>query len=72
MKKVPLTVIEEYFKSVEFTDDHIELDECSTITNIQKFYESHLSILKANSGKKIVMPYYNRILKLYYIYKNTV
>ena len=70
MKQVPLTVIEEYFKDVEFTDDHIELDQCTTITNIKNFYESHLSILKANSGKKSVMSYYLRLLKLYYIYKN--
>ncbi|MBW2998464.1 hypothetical protein KY321_02900 [Candidatus Woesearchaeota archaeon] len=70
MKQVPLAVIEEYFKDVEFTDDHIELDQCTTITNIKKFYESHLSILKANSGKKNVMPYYKRLLKLYYFYKS--
>ncbi len=69
MKTVPLEVIEKYFKDVEFTDDHIELDQCTTITNIKKFYESHLSILKANSGKNHVMSYYLRLLKLYYIYK---
>lgn len=70
MIKVPLTVIEEYFKDMDFTDDHIELDECTTVTNIKEFYESHLTILKANTGNKIVMPYYQRLLKLYNIYKN--
>lgn len=71
MKQVSLTVIEEYFKDVEFTDDHLELDQCTTVTNIKAFYESHLTLLKANSGNKLVMPYYQRLLKLYNIYKKT-
>ena len=68
---IKLSVIEEYFKNIEFTDDHLQLDECTTVTNIQKFYEEHLSILKQNTGDKRYMPFYYRLLKLYKIYTST-
>jgi len=71
MKMVSLKEIENYFKQVEFTDDHLQLDQCSTITNLEKFYNSHLQALKKNSGDKRFMPYYMRLLKFYYIYKNS-
>ena len=70
MKRVPLKEIENYFKDVEFTDDHIQIDKCTTVTNIEKFYNTHLETLKKNSGNKLFMPFYMRLLKLYYFYKN--
>lgn len=63
---VAVSVIEQYFKSIEFTDDVIELDQCTTITNIKQFVESHLAILNAKGGR--LRPYYDRLLKLYQIY----
>ena len=69
MVKVPLTVIENYFKDIDFTDDHLQLDQCTLVTNIKTFYESHLEVLKKNSKTKLVYPFYARLLKLYYIYK---
>ena len=71
MVKVRLDVIEKYFENIEFTDDHLQLDQATVITNIKKFYETHLKILKANKGDKTLMPYYYRLLKLYYIYNQT-
>ena len=70
MKTVSLDVIEKYFSSVSFTDDIIKLDQCTEIFNIKKFYESHLNVLKANKGNKLMMPYYNRLNKLYNFYNN--
>lgn len=71
MKRVTLKEIENYFKDVEFTDDHIQIDQCTIVTNIEKFYNTHLETLKKNSGNKLFMPFYMRLLKLYYFYKNS-
>ena len=71
MVKVRLEFIENYFENMDFTDDHLQLDQATVIIDIKRFYESHLTLLKANKGNKTVMPYYYRLLKLYYIYKQT-
>lgn len=68
MKTVSLDVIEKYFSSVSFTDDIIKIDQCTEIFNIKKFYESHLNVLKANKGNKLMLPYYHRLNKLYNFY----
>ena len=70
LKNIPFKVIDDYFNSIELTDDVVELDECTTIINLSQFVESHTAILKANSGKKIAMPYYHRLLKLYHLYQS--
>lgn len=66
---IPVSVIQEFFEKQEFTDDIIELDQCTTIFNIELFVESHLAILNAKCGK--IRPYYDRLLKLYQIYHET-
>jgi hypothetical protein len=70
MQKVPLKKIKSYFDKIVFTDDVIQLDKCTTITNLDKFYKSHISIFEEKNkvNKSILMPYYMRLLKLYYLY----
>ena len=70
MQKVPLKKIKRYFDKIVFTDDVIQLDKCTTITNLDKFYKSHISIFEEKNkvNKSILMPYYMRLLKLYYLY----
>lgn len=72
MQKVPLKKIRNYFDKIEFTDDVIQLDKCTTITNLDKFYKSHISIFDSElkQNKKVLYPYYLRLLKLYYLYTN--
>ncbi len=71
MQKVPLRVIKNYFDKIEFTDDIVKLDECTTITNLKKFYKSHLTPFTTKEhNKKLLFPYYLRLLKLYHIYTN--
>lgn len=47
----------------------IKLEPAQEITNLQTFLYSHISILKANKGNKLFMPYYDRLLKIYLIAK---
>ena len=58
-----LPEIEEKLKIKRFNEPII-LDSCTTITNVNKFIKSHLTILKANSGKETFKPYYDRLKKL--------
>jgi len=62
--------MEAFFKDVDFTDDIIELNECTNVINLKKFVTSHLEALKANKGKRIFLPYYNRLVQVYKMYKN--
>lgn len=72
MQKIPLKKIRSYFDKIEFTDDVIQLDDCTTITDLNKFYESHTRIFDSElkQDKRVLYPYYLRLLKLYYLYTN--
>ncbi len=39
------------------------LTKCETITNLPRFIDAHLTVLKANPGNKLFRPYYDRLLK---------
>ena len=64
-REITLQEMEEFFKSYEFTDDIIELNQCTTVTNIKTLVTTHIAALKANTGNKTLMPYYNRLLTIY-------
>lgn len=64
MKK-NLTDIINFFDNYNFNDEEIVLDQCTKITNVEKFVNSHKNYLLKNTGKKVFLPYYNRLLKLY-------
>ncbi len=49
----------------EFTDDEIEISQCETVLDVEKFVKTHIDILDANSGKSVCKPYYDRLLKVY-------
>ena len=42
----------------------IQLDKCTFINDVEKFIDSHVSILEHNKGNKTFVGYYNRLLKL--------
>ena len=70
----PLNEIIEYFENFfdydfEKEKDVIKLNECETIRDLKTFLNSHISILKANSGNRTYMPYYDRLYKVYLISK---
>jgi len=48
----------------------IKIKSDFNIIDCQKFVDSYLTILKANSGNKRFIPYYNRLLLFYKTIKN--
>jgi hypothetical protein len=55
-----------FFETITLPKE-IKLTEHETITDCQKFVNGHIEYLKAKSGNKTFLPYFERILKLYEI-----
>ena len=45
----------------------VQLDACTMVSDVGKMVDVHSSFLDANSGTRLFLPYYERLLKLYYI-----
>ncbi len=56
--------LENYFKSAGEIRSPVTLSAGQTAVDPQKMIRTHLIILKANSGNKAYMPYYDRLLIL--------
>lgn len=67
---VEISELEKYFAAVELPTHPVRLNECSIITNVPLFIESHLSTAKANNGRNTYLPYLNRLQALRQIIKN--
>lgn len=65
MAKIKFKDLEDFVNNTDFNKEPLQLDQCSLILNRETFAKSHLAVLKANSGNKIAMPYYNRLVKFY-------
>lgn len=56
--------LEKYFTEITLLTQPVKLNQCSTITDVSKYIESHFSIVKANNGKRTFLPYLNRLQEL--------
>ena len=56
--------LENYFASVELPTQPLKLNRCSTIKDCSLFIESHFATVKANNGKRVFLPYLNRLKEL--------
>ncbi|MFP3599425.1 DUF6965 family protein [Chryseobacterium sp. SIMBA_029] len=56
--------LENFFTETEFPDTPIKLNSCSTIVDVPEFIKSHLSVVKANNGKRAFSPYLSRLREL--------
>jgi len=66
-KKSNYEIITGFLQKYKHNGSQIILSECEVINDYDKFVESHISALKANSGNKTFSPYYSRLVKLYKI-----
>ena len=57
--------LEAFFNKTEI-EGPVRLDQCSVVIDVKKFTTSHIDILRANSGQMLYLPYYHRLLTLYY------
>ncbi len=65
-----ITELEIYFSSIELPTQPVKLNQCSTITNVSLFLESHLSTVKAHNGKQNFTPYLHRLQELKQVLTN--
>ena len=69
MGKIDINFLEEFFKTATLTKEKIQLESGAFITDQKLFVKSNMDILKANSGKKVMLPYFIRLVKFYEIIK---
>jgi hypothetical protein len=65
-----LNELEDFFKNAEMPETPIQLDKCTRVLDAKNFIESHFIVLKAHSGNRTFLPYYNRLIKLKEIIEN--
>ena len=56
--------LEEFFKTATLPAQPIKLNQCSTITDANTFVRAHLATVKANQGKRVALPYLERLSQL--------
>lgn len=59
-----ITELENYFAGIELPSQLVKLNPHSSLTDVSLFIESHFATLKANNGKRIYLPYLNRLKEL--------
>jgi hypothetical protein len=62
-----ITELEIYFSSIELPTQPVKLSQCSTITNVSRFLETHFSTVKAHNGNETISPYLHRLQELKYV-----
>ena len=55
----------EFFGNYDFKNNELELNHFTKITNLKNFVNTQISYLKANSGKKLFLPYFDRLNEVY-------
>ena len=55
----------EFFDNYDFKNNELELNHFTKITNLKTFVNTNMGYLKANSGKKLFRPYFDRLNEVY-------
>jgi len=58
-----IMMLEAYFASAILPTQPVKLDQCSTITNVQRFVESHLATVREYNGNPTFEPHLDRLHK---------
>lgn len=59
-----IEALEKYFSGIKIPQEEIKLSEYQTVTDVNKFVQSHLSTVKRHNGKFHYTPYLNRLQEL--------
>jgi Domain of unknown function (DUF6371)/Domain of unknown function (DUF6965)/Zinc beta-ribbon finger, putative len=54
--------LEQYFTEIKLPKQPIKLNQCTTISDVSRFIESHLDTLKRNNEKRIFFPCFSRLI----------
>lgn len=56
--------IDSFFSTATLPQESFKLDQCTTILDVPKFVTSHMTLIKANQGKDLFLPYLSRLQEL--------
>ena len=59
-----MTELEAYFNSIELPSTPVKLTQAETITDVKKFVQSHLSMIKANKNNHNFKAFEDRLYLL--------
>jgi hypothetical protein len=60
---IPLNRLEKELMAMTFPEQ-VRISKCEVVTNVPQMIDSHLKVLKANTGNRLFMPYYDRLMLL--------
>lgn len=66
---VQIKELESFFNNIKLPEKEIKLNQCTILSNVNKFITSHLATVKANNGSLIYLPYLERLQELKLILK---
>ena len=55
---------EAFYNTIPLPEEPLRLNQCSVINDVDKMVNSHLTIIRANNGKKVYLPYLERLQEL--------
>jgi hypothetical protein len=61
--------LKQFFEEAKIPTDAIRVDQCSIITDCQRFIDSHLETVQAQQGKRAYRPYLDRLQHLMQLLK---
>lgn len=67
---VQIEELESFFNNIILPKKEIRLNQCTAISNVNKFITSHLTTVKANNGNLIYLPYLVRLQELSLLLKD--
>lgn len=59
-----LIELEQFFQNIALPEEPLKLDNSTTVSNIPEFVSSHLTLIRANRQRNMILPYVERLLKL--------
>lgn len=70
---IRVSFLSKWGKGRDFGSEPLRLNVCSVITDRNKFFESHITLLEAGAKrdrKSNLMPYYHRLVRFYQLIEN--
>jgi len=61
--------IETLLSSIQLPKENVKLSEAETVTDVDAFVSSHLSMVRANNGNPVFRPYLERLIEFVKIFK---
>lgn len=63
--RIPYKQLKALIQELPIPKEPIPYKQGETISNVSLFLDSHYAVVEANSGNKMALPYYTRLLEYY-------